>query len=40
MSALRRVPPSPEVIFYDPNYDEDGMEWDGSGVWDLMAGGS
>lgn len=26
--------------FYDPNYDEDGMEWDGSGVWDLMAGGS
>lgn len=26
--------------FYDPNYDEDGIEWDGSGVWDLMAGGS
>ncbi|RWO27172.1 M6 family metalloprotease domain-containing protein [Mesorhizobium sp.] len=26
--------------FYDPNYDEDGAEWDGSGVWDLMAGGS
>ena len=26
--------------FYDPNYDEDGTEWDGSGVWDLMAGGS
>jgi immune inhibitor A len=26
--------------FYDPNYNEDGMEWDGSGVWDLMAGGS
>ena len=26
--------------FYDPNYDEDGNEWDGSGVWDLMAGGS
>lgn len=26
--------------FYDPNYDEDGLEWDGSGVWDLMAGGS
>lgn len=26
--------------FYDPNYDEDGMEWDGCGVWDLMAGGS
>jgi immune inhibitor A len=26
--------------FYDPNYDEDGKEWDGSGVWDLMAGGS
>ncbi len=26
--------------FYDPNYDEDGSEWDGSGVWDLMAGGS
>ncbi|MBI4519152.1 MAG: M6 family metalloprotease domain-containing protein [Deltaproteobacteria bacterium] len=26
--------------FYDPNYDDDGQEWDGSGVWDLMAGGS
>jgi immune inhibitor A len=26
--------------FYDPNYDEDGSEWDGSGLWDLMAGGS
>jgi immune inhibitor A len=26
--------------FYDPNYDQDGFEWDGSGVWDLMAGGS
>jgi|GEM_PF-186945 len=26
--------------FYDPNYDEDGSEWDGSGAWDLMAGGS
>jgi immune inhibitor A len=26
--------------FYDPNYAEDGTEWDGSGVWDLMAGGS
>lgn len=26
--------------FYDPNYDEDGKEWDGSGTWDLMAGGS
>ncbi len=26
--------------FYDPNYDEDGSYWDGSGVWDLMAGGS
>jgi immune inhibitor A len=26
--------------FYDPNYDQDGNEWDGSGVWDLMAGGS
>ncbi len=26
--------------FYDPNYDEDGKEWDGSGEWDLMAGGS
>lgn len=26
--------------FYDPNYDEDGKEWDGSGVWDVMAGGS
>lgn len=26
--------------FYDPNYDMDGIEWAGSGVWDLMAGGS
>ncbi len=26
--------------FYDPNYDEDGSFWDGSGNWDLMAGGS
>jgi immune inhibitor A len=26
--------------FYDPNYDDDGSKWDGSGVWDLMAGGS
>ena len=26
--------------FYDPNYAEDGSQWDGSGVWDLMAGGS
>jgi immune inhibitor A len=26
--------------FYDPNYDDDGSEWDGSGRWDLMAGGS
>src|SRR5262249_14413290 len=26
--------------FYDPNYDEDGSEWDGSGVWAVMAGGS
>ncbi len=26
--------------FYDPNYDEDGKEWDGAGRWDLMAGGS
>lgn len=26
--------------FYDPNYDDDGSFWDGSGVWDLMAGGS
>ena len=26
--------------FYDPNYAEDGKQWDGSGVWDLMAGGS
>jgi immune inhibitor A len=26
--------------FYDPNYDQDGTEWDGSGRWDLMAGGS
>jgi immune inhibitor A len=26
--------------FYDPNYDQDGQYWDGSGTWDLMAGGS
>jgi len=26
--------------FYDPNYAEDGSEWDGAGNWDLMAGGS
>jgi immune inhibitor A len=26
--------------FYDPNYDEDGNYWDGSGRWDLMASGS
>jgi immune inhibitor A len=26
--------------FYDPNYGEDGKEWDGSGSWDVMAGGS
>jgi immune inhibitor A len=26
--------------FYDPNYGRDGKAWDGSGVWDLMAGGS
>lgn len=26
--------------FYDANYDEDGQYWDGSGAWDLMAGGS
>jgi len=26
--------------FYDPNYDDDGDEWDGNGMWDLMAGGS
>lgn len=26
--------------FYDPNYARDGKEWDGSGKWDLMAGGS
>jgi immune inhibitor A len=26
--------------FYDPNYAEDGSEWDGAGSWDLMAGGS
>ena len=26
--------------FYDPNYDDDGKWWDGSGLWDLMAGGS
>lgn len=26
--------------FYDPNYNDDGQYWDGSGSWDLMAGGS
>lgn len=26
--------------FYDPNYARDGRAWDGSGDWDLMAGGS
>ncbi|WP_336783509.1 M6 family metalloprotease domain-containing protein [Paenibacillus illinoisensis] len=26
--------------FYDPNYDEDGDHWDGTGMWDLMASGS
>ena len=26
--------------FYDPTYDEDGSYWDGTGIWDLMAGGS
>ncbi len=26
--------------FYDPNYADDGKAWDGSGDWDLMAGGS
>jgi immune inhibitor A len=26
--------------FYDPNYGQDGKEWDGSGSWDLMASGS
>jgi M6 family metalloprotease-like protein len=26
--------------FYDANYDKDGQYWDGSGLWDLMAGGS
>jgi immune inhibitor A len=26
--------------FYDPNYDRDGKHWDGTGRWDLMAGGS
>lgn len=26
--------------FYDPNYATDGDYWDGSGLWDLMAGGS
>jgi immune inhibitor A len=26
--------------FYDPNYAQDGSAWDGSGDWDLMAGGS
>jgi immune inhibitor A len=26
--------------FYDPNYNDDGKHWDGSGSWDLMASGS
>jgi immune inhibitor A len=26
--------------FYDANYAKDGQYWDGSGTWDLMAGGS
>jgi len=26
--------------FYDSNFAEDGIAWDGSGIWDLMAGGS
>lgn len=26
--------------FYDANYDQDGQFWDGTGLWDLMAGGS
>jgi len=26
--------------FYDPNYNEDGTSWDGTGDWDLMASGS
>jgi immune inhibitor A len=26
--------------FYDPDFENDGSEWDGSGSWDLMAGGS
>jgi immune inhibitor A len=26
--------------FYDPNYDDDGDHWDGTGMWDLMASGS
>lgn len=26
--------------FYDPNGNEDGITWSGSGAWDLMAGGS
>jgi len=26
--------------FYDPNYNDDGQYWDGSGTWDLMAAGS
>lgn len=26
--------------FYDPNYNQDGQYWDGSGTWDLMAAGS
>jgi immune inhibitor A len=26
--------------FYDPNFDDDGDAWDGTGIWDLMASGS
>jgi immune inhibitor A len=26
--------------FYDPNYGDDGVHWSGTGIWDLMAGGS
>ena len=26
--------------FYDPNYNDDGTYWDGTGMWDLMASGS
>lgn len=39
MPPYRSSCPDETDDFYDPNYDQDGTEWDGAGVWDLMAGG-